>query len=74
MVQDQQLRDRGLFTGDDGADGQGVDPAADDAGEPDEHTQRFIRLFEEERQRRDALRDRASGAVDGADGPDGARG
>lgn len=71
MVQDQQLRERGLFEGDDEPDGQGADPAADDAGEPDEHTQRFIRLFEEERQRRDALRDRASGTADGSDRSDG---
>ena len=50
MVQDQQLRDQGVLKEDDGA--------GDEGAEPDERTKRFILLFEEERQRRDALRDR----------------
>jgi hypothetical protein len=45
MVQDQQLREQGLLRDDE-----------DDDPEPDEHLQKFMRLFEEERLRRDNLR------------------
>lgn len=48
MVQDQQLREQGLLRDED-----------DDAEpEPDERTKRFMTLFEEERLRRDSLRDK----------------
>ncbi|MET9223280.1 MULTISPECIES: DUF5954 family protein [unclassified Streptomyces] len=48
MVQDQQLREQGLLTDED----EEADP------EPDEHMRKFMRLFEEERLRRDNLKNK----------------